>query len=478
MMRDFKDSLAAADNGNPLINVEAEIGFIGDLIADNKLIDLAADRCRPIDFSVPLYGKIFAKMLEMSAAGQVANAVTLAPYFKDDENWPRTFGVLSAAELNAGPKARTKAYFDQITMLSSRRRMVAGLQDVIASVRNLDVTKEELVADADEAVAELAEQARSTFATAAEYAEIVIDSFGKPIVGVRCGIIASLDAVLGTLRPTNFVVLGGRPGMGKTGLVVSYSVGAASCGHGVLFYSLEMSGDELTRRILADMCYSPRGGVKYEHIRDGNVRGADLERVIAAKRRLDELPLIIEEAGGLTLSRFIRRTRSHKRRMAARGEKLELVVVDYIQLMAASRGNMSSYERVSEISMGLKQFALDEHVVVIGVAQLSRQLESRPDKRPIQSDLKDSGQLEQDADLICFVYREEEYLKHTKPQDEFGAKYEAWRTDYEAVRNKIEFLVRKRRAGPTGQGQGWFFGEYAAVRGADFFSNAGEDDYG
>lgn len=467
----FDRQLAAADTTSPLQNVAAEIGLLGDLIDDGRRIDLVADGLRARDFSVPLYGQIYDRMLELSATGSVVDVVTLAPYFANDEEWPRVRGVLAGASMNSGPLARTKTYFDQIKRLSARRRLTAGLQDVVASARNLDVSREELLADADEAVAELADQITTQQASVGTYAQTVIDSFGQPIVGVRCGIIGSLDDQLGVLRPTNMIVVGGRPGMGKTSLVTSYSIGAASRGHGVLIFSLEMSADELTRRMLADMCCSPARSVPYEGVRDGTVRGADLEAVIAAKERLDTLPLEINETGGLTLAKLVRQARSHKRRLAANGQRLELVVVDYLQLMSHSRKGMSPYEHASEVSTGLKAFAKAENLTVMAVAQLSRDVEKRPDKRPMPSDLRDSGQIEQDADAILFVYREEEYLRRAEPDDMFGPKYEAWRTDMDAVRNKIEFIVGKRRSGPTGKAMGWFFGANAAVRGSDFYQN-------
>jgi replicative DNA helicase len=466
-----------ADGATPtgtLRNIEAEIGLLGDLIADNRLIDDVAERLRPHDFSVPLYGQVYARMLEQSAGGANVDAVTLAPFFTEEQDWARTYSVLSAASLNAGPRRRSKAYFDQILLLSSRRRLVAGLQDVVLSAGSLEITREELLANADEAVAELADQVTTQQAPVGDYAQAVIESFGKPIIGVRCGMIGSLDDAMGVLRPTNMIVVGGRPGMGKTSLVTSYSIGAAQRGHGVLIFSLEMSADELTRRMLADMCCLPNSNVPYEQVRDGTVREPHLTAVRKAKERLDAMPLEINETGGLTVATLIRQARSHKRRMATRGQSLDMIVVDYLQLMGHSRKGMSPYEHASEVSRALKEFAKAENLVVMAVAQLSRDLERRPDKRPMPSDLRDSGQIEQDADVILFVYREEEYLRQAEPEDQFGSKYETWRTDMDAVRNKIEFLVRKRRSGPTGKAMGWFFGANAAVRGSDFYStNAG-----
>jgi replicative DNA helicase len=469
----FKDQFHAEDAGPALINAEAELSLLSDMLADNRLIDLVAERCRGRDFAVPLYGRIFDQIVDQAATGNAVDAVTLAPHFRGEEDWPRAFARLSAAFLNAGSRDQTKAYLAQITTLSSRRRMVAGLQDVVLSASNLSVTREELLVNADEAVAELAEQVERAQASVGHYAQIVIDSFGKPIIGVRCGIIGSLDDAVGVLRPSDLIVVGGRPGMGKTSLVTSYAIGAAARGHPVLIFSLEMSADQLTRRMLADITLTPAGGVPYEQIRDGTVRGANLDAVREAQRRFDELPIEINETPGLTLSKLIRQARSHKRRLAAQGERLELVIVDYLQLMAHSRRGLSPYEHASEVSTGLKMFAKAENLTVMAVAQLSRDLERRPNKRPMPSDLRDSGQIEQDADVILFVYREEEYLKQAEPPDQFGPKYEAWRTEMEAVRNKIEFLVPKRRTGSTGRALGWFFGANGAVRGSDFYRSGG-----
>lgn len=468
-MRGFEQQLGQAESATALANAEAELSLLGDMIADNRLIDIIADRLRGPDFSVPLYGRVFTRMVEQAPLGNV-DAVTLSPFFADDEDWPRAFARLSAAEMNAGSRERTKGHLNSITMLSSRRRLVAGLTDVAVSARDLSITKEELVTQADEAVAEIADQIETRQAPVGEYAQVVIDSFGKPIVGVRCGLIGSLDDVLGVLRPSDLIVVGGRPGMGKTSLVTSYSIGAATRGSGVLIFSLEMSADQLTRRMLADMCYTTAGGVPYEHVRDGTVREHQIDQVRRAKTRFDELAIEINDTSGLTHPMLTRQARTHKRRLAAQGRKLDLVVVDYLQLMAPSRKGMSPYEHASEVSRALKEFAKAEDLVVMAVAQLSRDVEKRPDKRPVPSDLRDSGQIEQDADAILFVYREEEYLRREEPADKFGPKYEAWSTDMAAARGKVDFLVPKRRSGPTGKAQGWFFGAYAAVRGADFYS--------
>lgn len=478
-MNSISDQVSQAETANPLQNPEAEIMLLCDLLADNRLIDPTADLIRPVDFSVPMHQQVFGKIVEEVAAGRRVDAVTLAPFFSNAEAWPRVERVLAAADLNAGPRERTKAYVEQVRDLGRRRRMVRGLQEVVQFAREGSETCDTLVVLADEAVAELADEGiANDQAPASVHAQRVIDSFGRPIVGVKCGNINSLDNALGYLRPSELIVGGGRPGMGKTSVVSTYAWGAASLGHPVLLFSLEMSADELMRRMLADMCYSVAGGVRYEHVRDGVVKGADLAAIIAAKRRLDDLPLEISDKGGLTLAMLGRRVRRHKRRLAARGQKLELVIIDYLQLMAPSRSKLSPYEHASEVSKGLKTLAKEEDLAVLALAQLSREVEKRPDHRPQTSDLRDSGQIEQDADAIFFVYRDEVYLENQKPADEFGLKFEDWRRDMEAVRNKIEFLVPKRRNAPPTRTIGWFFGEYGAVRGSDFYRSGDDPSHG
>lgn len=467
-----------------LQNVEAEISLLCDLIADNRLIDEAADRCRPVDFTVPLHGQVYGAILQQSATSRSVDAVTLAPQLKDEEGWPQLYKRLAGAHLNEVTRSRTLAYIQQIHTLASRRRLVTGLQEVIVSARTLDISHEALILSADEAVTELDDgEGREEQATVGDYAGQVLESFGKPIVGVSSGI-RSLDAATGILRPGSENVVAGRPGMGKTAFATSYSIGASRRGHGVLFISLEMSADQLTRRILSDMCFtreryqSQRGAIPYECLRDGTVPRERMAEVIAAKRELDGLPFEIAEPSGLTIPKLVRRVRRHRRKLAAQGQKLQLVVIDYLQLISPTRANMSPYEHATEISKGLKELARTEKVAVMALAQLNREVEKRQDKRPIKSDLRDSGQIEQDADLIVFLYREEEYLKLAEPENEFSPEYASWRTDMEAVRDKIEFIVDKRRDGPRAKAFGWFFGAHQAMRSADFFSAIEEDPRG
>jgi replicative DNA helicase len=250
----------------------------------------------------------------------------------------------------------------------------------------------------------------------------------------------------------------------NTAVAVSYALGSAQNGHGVLFATLEMSSRELAGRMAADMCYRDGRGIPYGAIRKGSLDEWQRKQVTRAGQHMCTLPFQVVEKGNLTTGRLNMLIRRHKRRMEAKGQKLELVVVDYLQLMRPDRRG-SKYEDVSEVSMALKAMAMDHGVAIMALAQLSRLVEQRPDKRPQLSDLRDSGQIEQDADVVLFLLREEYYLRLTEP-DESDPKRAGWEASMDTARNRIEFIVAKRRNGETGTAIGQFHGAFQAVRGS------------
>jgi replicative DNA helicase len=430
-------------------NAAAELRLITELVADNRRIDAAADQCQPADFADQFLGRVFGVLVEQRALGNAMDGVTLAPFFREDQEWTdrRFSSELAAAHMNAVGGREAETYAAQILGLAQRRRLVGGMRRVITSAHDLDVPHDMILAEADDAVAEISNVGSSVEqAPAGTYAANVIASFGQAVRGVQCGIIAGLDDLTGPLRPGSLNLLGGRPGMAKTATASSYALGAAIRGHGVLFVSLEMTADELARRMLADLCHSVDSQwVPYEFIRDGRVTPDQLALVRAAQQRLDRLPLEITDPSRLTLAQLRRRVRRDKRRRAVQSGRLELVVVDYLQLVAPSQPGMKPYDHITEVSKGLKELAKAEGVAVLALAQLSREVEKRPDRRPIQSDLRDSGQIEQDADMILFLYREEEYLRRDEPQDQTSSEWLDWRDDMDAVKGRIEFIMPKRR---------------------------------
>lgn len=272
-----------------------------------------------------------------------------------------------------------------------------------------------------------------------------------------------LDDLLGPIKPKQLVILAARPGMGKTATAISYAQGAAQLGHGVLFVSLEMSSTELAGRMVSDLCHDQEIDLPYNAVRDGTLNRAQRDWIGRAREFAGELPFQVVDTGSLTVSRLSMLVRSHQRRMKAKGQELQLVVIDYLQLLQGDR-RASAYERISEISMGLKALAKDTGVGIMALAQLSRAVEQREDKRPMLSDLRDSGQIEQDADAVLFLLREEYYLwqEQREPHD---PKFGDWQVAMADARNRIEFILAKRRNGTTGSAMGSFHGAYQAVRG-------------
>ena len=252
--------------------------------------------------------------------------------------------------------------------------------------------------------------------------------------------------------------------MGKTALALSYAIGAAQQGHGVLFVSLEMSSTELAARMVADLCFNGNDGVPYNAIRDGVLNDWQADKVCKARDTMHRLPFHVVDAGQLTVGRLNTLIRRHARKMAARGHKLELVIVDYLQLLSSDARGRSNYETVSEVSRGLKAAAKDHGVAVFALAQLSREVEKRPDKRPQLSDLRDSGQIEQDADAVLFLLRPEYYHWQAEPEKDTSA-WDKWEAELREMLGAIEFILAKRRNGVTGATFGSFYGTYQAVRG-------------
>lgn len=251
----------------------------------------------------------------------------------------------------------------------------------------------------------------------------------------------------------------------NTAVAISYAIGAARRGHGVLFISLEMSSHELGMRMASDLCFDlgEHDRVPFAAIQSGTINDRQRDAIRRARGYVADLPLFVVDAGSMTIGRLNMLVRRYARRLEAKGQKLELVIVDYLQLLHPDQRHRSAYENVSEVSRGLKACAKENGVGVFALAQLSREVEKREDKRPMLSDLRDSGQIEQDADGVLFLLRQEYYLLKNEP-DPGSDKHETWRNLLERNRGKIEFIVAKRRNGVEGYSAGRFFGPYQAVR--------------
>lgn len=448
-----------------LINVNAEAALLGGLLSENRNVDRVADMIAPDDFGVAVHRRIFEAIVSEVSRGRMVSPVTLRPMFEDDPDLAGLNGAGYLARLTADGTGLAFAtdLAKHVRDLADRRRMRDGLMEAVAMVTDTRQTIAEAAALADAAIASRAESS-IVESDAAETMRYALEALDKGIEGVTCPRIRGIDDLLGPLEPSSLTIVAGRPGMGKTAWASSYTLGAATAGQGVLFISLEMSRDQLAHRMIADESFDDdQRRIAYAVIQERRLQHYDRKHADEVAARISLLPLHIVDAAAMTVDRLDMMVRRYKRRFAARGRKLQLVVIDYLQLLSPASKKASAYEAISEVSRRLKQTAKEHDVAVLALAQLSRSVEQRQDKRPVLSDLRDSGQIEQDADAVMFLYREEYYLRQAEPRDDPEA-HEKWETKMERARGNIDFLLPKRRNGASGTAQGRFYAPYQAVR--------------
>jgi len=450
-------------------NVEAEAIVIGAMMVDNRWIDKIADLLKPDDFFEELHGRIFAAIVREASQGRSVTPTTLKPYLADDPALLELGGIGYLAQLTGhhGVLIGVETASAQILEMSRRRKLIDGLTQAAILAAQMDVSNEDVINAADAAIALQSEGSDGIVqVSAAKAFDQMIAAYDEPSYGVTSGgRIACLDEAMGPIRPHHLVISAGRPGMGKTCAALSYAIGAAAAGHGVLFVSLEMSRLELMQRATSDVIFDGGKGITYSAIRDGQfTSGHARDRVYETSRVFKGLPLHIIDGATITVGRLNMIVRRYRRRMEALGQRLDLVVVDYLQLLQPDYRTQSLNEAVSAVSRGLKTIAKQHDVGVLALAQLNRGVEQRDNKRPMLSDLRDSGQIEQDADAVVFLYRDEYYLRKGKPADT-DPKFATWSLALDKVQGQIDFIVAKRRNGPEATVTGAFWGVYQAVRG-------------
>ncbi len=465
----------------PPSNLEAEQALLGALLANNKAYERVSEFLAPEHFADPIHGRIYQSIARRIEAGQLADAVTLKAEFEHSGILAEVGGTAYLAQLlgamvgiiNAGDYGR--AIHD-----SWIRRQLVDLGEVVV---NRAFGDEDAIDG--RAQIEAAEQALFDLATrgSAEGGFITFDrALTEAIAGAerafqRSGHVSGLstglrdlDQRLGGLHPADLLILAGRPGMGKTALATKIAFGAAlalraeAAGGAApraaaAIFSLEMSAEQLASRILAE-----NARISGDRIRRGDIAQRDFDRFVEVSRTLTGLPLEIDDTPAITLSALRTRCRRLKR---TRG--LALVVVDYLQLMRPAAGTRPENRvlEISQITQGLKAIAKELAVPVIALSQLSRAVESREDKRPQLSDLRESGTIEQDADAVMFIYRDEYYLQQRAPKQlafDSEEKYQdalaKWQRDMDRVYNKAELFIAKQRHGPTGKIDLFFEAEF------------------
>src|ERR1041385_4037506 len=454
-------------------NIEAEQALLGAILVNNEAFYRVSDFLEPRHFFEPIHQNIYQIARDLVRAGKLATPVTLKTFL--DANID--IGGLNVSQYLARLAAEATTIINAedcghtVYDLSIRRDLIQVGEDMVnlAYDAPVDFSPRNQIEDAERRLYELAETGRydggfqmfgQALTTAVDMAARAYQRDGK-LSGLATHM-DDLDRMMGGLQPSDLIILAGRPGMGKTALATNIGYNVAKAWHGevkadghqitinggiVGFFSLEMSAEQLATRIIAEQT-----GIPSNQIRRGGISEADFERIKDHSIELQGLPFYVDETGGLSVAQLAARARRLKRQ---RG--LDLLIIDYLQLLQGStrRSMDNRVQEITEITTKLKALAKELNVPILALSQLSRQVESRDDKRPQLSDLRESGSIEQDADVVMFVYREEYYLKNKEPRTG-SEEHIKWQTEMELVAGKAEIIIGKQRHGPTGTVQAQF----------------------
>ena len=448
-------------------NIEAEQALLGAILVNNEALYRVIDFLEPQHFFEPIHQQIYDISRSLIRTGKLASPITLKTFLAGDLDVAGLTLSQYLARLAAEATTIINAvdYGRAVYDLAIRRELIQIGEDMVnvAFDAPVDFAPRDQIEDAERRLYDLAETGKygggfqkfeTALTNAVEMAARAYQREGK-LSGLATGL-TDLDTKMGGLQPSDLIIVAGRPGMGKTALAtnIAYNVGRAwrgevrADGHidtvngGIVgFFSLEMSAEQLATRIIAEQT-----GIASSTIRRGGIHEADFEKIRDVAIELQHLPFFIDETGGLTVAQLAARARRLKRQKG-----LDLVVIDYIQLLQGStrRALEGRVQEVTEITTSLKALAKELNVPVVALSQLSRQVENREDKRPQLSDLRESGSIEQDADVVLFVFREEYYLSNKEPRPG-SDEYTKWQVDMAAVHGKAEIIIGKQRHGPTG----------------------------
>ena len=457
-------------------NVEAEAALLGALMIDNRLAEDIQLKLRPDHFHEPVHARIYESILKLIDRNMIASPVTLRPLFEADEEMKELGGPSYLAQLTGSGAAIIGArdFAEQIYELALLRALIGVGREMVESALDTSESVDPLgqIEAAETALYRVAEEGGGegnvkSFAEATRMAVQMAEkalNTGGGLSGVTTGL-DGLNTRTGGLHHSDLTILAGRPGMGKTALATNIAFNAAqryirdiedgiagekSAGAAVAFFSLEMSADQLATRILAE-----QSGIPSENLRMGKISQQDFRNLARAAAELESLPLYIDDTAGLTIAALRTRARRLKRQKG-----IGMIVVDYLQLLQGTgrNSNENRVNEISEISRGLKTLAKELNVPVLALSQLSRAVEQREDKRPQLSDLRESGSIEQDADIVLFVYREEYYVQSREPKRPIegdDAKvhdaHQEWARDMERVYGLAELIIAKQRHGATGK---------------------------
>lgn len=469
--------LPPADFPEVLYSIETEALLLGALMCNERMIDSVLDRVNAEDFYEPVFGRLFQLIASEHAAGRSTAPFALVPLFRDDPACEQMGGPGFIAKLTGDGRALLidRRAADTVADLAKRRRLYSEMQRLVADVVTIaDNPVEELVERIDTTLSDALQRSESTssctFATAFDRTLKLIEAeaAGELPSGVRIDGLEDWNELLGGMRAGEITILGARPGMGKTAVALAVATGAARAGHGTLLVSLEMKMDELVKRSIADLLWDQdERAPSFEHVKKGYFNTFDKQIIEQVRDRITDWPLILTDPSKLKIGRLAMSIRRYQRQLAAKGKTLQLVVLDYLGLIKPDQRGASRYEAIGEISRTIKEVAKECGVHIVMLAQLNRECEKREDKRPQLADLRDSGDIEQDADNIVFLYREQYYLEKAEP-DRDDKKRADWELEMAAARDRVEIIVAKRRNGKTGKRLCYFYADRQAVRGSAF----------
>lgn len=437
-----------------LLNVEAEQALLGAVLVNNAVYDRVSSIVRGDDFGDPVHASIWRAVDARIRDGALASPVTLRQYFDEDPGIAVLGGVAYLARL-AGAAISLFAAPDYARLIAdmAQRRALAGVlaeaqaaiadpeQDVASILGRVEAHALMQETQGEGNVVTFA--AAITAASGAANAANLSDTLTGTTTGIR-----ALDDATGGLQAGDYVILGGRASMGKTAVALSIALGAARAGHGVLFASLEMSPEQLATRALSETSARSGNAIAYHDLMRGRFDGDDFLSLLRRQQEEISLPIAITPRSCRNVGAIASQARLAQRRLEAKGRKLGLVVIDYLQLLQPPQRRSNRQEEVSDISSAVKAMAGKLDVPVLALSQLSRGVEGREDKRPGLADLRESGSLEQDADVVIFAYREEYYLRRASPRDEDPPeRHEKWHRALANCAGRVDLVIAKARMG-------------------------------
>ncbi len=447
-------------------SVEAEQALLGACLYDNATVEHIDESLQPQHFFEPFHQRLWAEILRLTRAGTLADPITIGERFSRDQGLEELGGVRYLADLidRAPPGLNAPAYGQTVLSMAVRREVVAICQAGIAeaSAPDSEMSARELVEAVEQRLFTLGEHKASAgfqsfdhYLTGAVEMAAAAYSRDGSLSGLSTGLM-DLDAKLGGLHPSDLIIIAARPSMGKSALAANIAFDVARHyvyepqpdgsrktvrGGIVAFFSLEMAGEQLAMRLLSES-----SGVSSDRLRKGDVRADEFGRVRDAALEIQEAPLHIDDTGGISIAKLCARARRLKRTVG-----LDLIVVDYLQLVTPSntRRDANRVEVLGEVTAALKALAKELSVPVVALAQLSRQVENREDKKPQLADLRESGSIEQDADVVMFIYREVYYLSRLEPKEGTEEHFK-WQENMDQLRGVADLIIGKQRHGPIG----------------------------